>query len=100
MNLWTLAAACVRSVGCVFAQMYTLVDDLECRWTIAMSCLCYINPIFAVVNTWLSQNVPQVSCEFYHASVVMLFRSKISILCYFLFLYKFSVLYHSKCIAK
>ncbi len=27
---------------------------------------------------------------FYHASVVMLFRSKTSILCYFLFLYKFS----------
>ncbi len=38
--------------------------------------------------------------RFYHSSVVMLFRSKTSILCYFLFLYKFSVLYHSKCIGK
>ncbi len=33
-------------------------------------------------------------------AVVMLFRSKTSILYYFLFLYKFSVLYHSKCVGK
>ncbi len=28
-----IAAPCVRSIGCVFAHLYTLVDDLECRWT-------------------------------------------------------------------
>ncbi len=41
---------------------------------------------------------PQTAEEkwFCHASVVMLFRSKTSIL----FLYKFSVLYHSKCMGK
>ncbi len=38
--------------------------------------------------------------EFYHTYVVMLFRSKTSILYYFRFLYKFCVLYHSKCIGK
>ncbi len=25
---------CVRSVGCVFALLYTLADDLECSWMI------------------------------------------------------------------
>ncbi len=34
--------------------------------------------------------------EFYHANVVVLFCSQASFLYYFLFLYKFRVLYHSK----
>ncbi len=44
--------------------------------------------------------IARVSVKFYHTSVVMLFHCKTSILCYFLFLYKFSVLHHSKCIGK
>ncbi len=30
-----IAAPCVRSAGCVFALRYTLVDDLECSWTMS-----------------------------------------------------------------
>ncbi len=45
-------------------------------------------------------NFVRPNIGFYHTSVVMLFRSKTSILCYFLILYKLSVLYHSKFIGK
>ncbi len=54
------------------------------------------NQLF-IMATWQGS---QPYLVFYHANVVMLFRSQTSFLYYFLFLYKFSVLYYSKTIGK
>ncbi len=41
-----IATQCVKSVECVFALIYALVDDLECHWTMNELFLFLIYLIF------------------------------------------------------
>ncbi len=40
-----MAATCVTSAGCVFAHLYTLVDDLKSPWTMS----CFTTQRFSIV---------------------------------------------------
>ncbi len=51
-----------------------------------------------MTNTYTVLKTTNNGLRVYHTYVVMLFRSQTSFLCYFLFMYKFKVLYHSKSI--
>ncbi len=52
----TYNSPCVRSVGCVFAHHYSLVDDSECPWTVSYFCYLKCFPLIIWTMIWLAKD--------------------------------------------